>query len=71
MSGSEPVMPLADIQDLAPEALLETGRRLQAAVSEHKAAIRRHREQLHTKKSALVALEATCRSLGIRFTVQE
>jgi hypothetical protein len=59
------------MQEAMPAALLENGRRLQAAVAEHKAAIRRHREQLHDAKSALVQLEAKCRELGIRFSVQE
>jgi hypothetical protein len=72
LQGREEIVPLASMQERMPSALLEHRRReLLQAITGHKAAIRRHREQLQDTKAALVQLEAKCRELGIRFSVQE
>jgi hypothetical protein len=71
MTGSEDICQLSVVADRLPSALLAQGQRLQEAVAQHKAAMRRHREQLQLAKSALVRLEAQCRELGIQLIVQE
>lgn len=50
--------------------LAARGESLRAAVSDHKAAIRRHRDQLGVAKAALDAFEAECRQRGIAVTYQ-
>lgn len=51
------------------QELLTQASRLQASVTAHKAAIRRHRQQLQTTKAALLALDAECQRRGIRLIV--
>jgi hypothetical protein len=48
--------------------LAARGQQLRATVAEHKAAIRRHREQLGAAKAALDRFEAECRQRGIAVT---
>lgn len=50
---------------VAPSTVVAEAARLQADVSAHKAAIRRHREQLSRAKAALVAFEEDLRRRGI------
>jgi hypothetical protein len=50
-------------------ALLDRVQALRSAVTQHKSAIRMHREQLAAAKAALEALEQDCRRFGIGLTV--
>lgn len=51
-----------------PPDVVARGRALQADVARHKAAIRRHREELGVAKAALDAFDAECRQRGIAVT---
>jgi hypothetical protein len=54
---------------MTPQLVAAEASRLAREVSRHKAAIRRHREELGAAKAALDALAAECHRLGIQLVI--